>query len=267
MLTEFRDWLILNGASNNTADNYVSRIAEVSRSVAIEDWTKESLEGVLTVIKQSKKTSTFNNYLFALKKYLKFSQKEIELPKSTKVCRTLPKSFTEEYFEKTIIPTIEQVTVRDIYKIKAVMYFLFYTGVRIGELNTLHRKDIDLEKKTVKITVAKTKEERIVFFTRKTKMHLELYFASEPEVSNAFNLTSGALQMRIRSWQPYFDMPFHPHMLRHSFATNLLYKGIDLFTVSKLLGHKDIVTTQRYLSLSTEQMQELYRNKIDKRRK
>jgi site-specific recombinase XerD len=268
MLNDFKNWLILNGASQNTTDNYESRILEVHRHTPIEKWTKEALEAFLTQIKLKRKTSTFNNYLFAIKKYLAFIKKDIELPHATRIINALPKCFTEKYFEDTIIMTIEQIVDKDIEKIKALLYFLFYTGIRIGEIDTLHRKDIDLDKFTAKIYVSKTREERMVFFTKQTKFYLEQYFNCEEEQSNAFNMTSNAFQARINLWKPYFrDVPFHAHMFRHSFATNLLYKGVDLFSVSKLLGHKDIATTQRYLSLSTEQIQELYNSKIDKKRK
>lgn len=269
MLNEFKNWLILNGASGNTAETYISRISEAEKHTPIDQWTKETIEAFLTKIKQEKKTSTFNSYLFAIRKFLAYQKKEIELPRATKVTNTLPKSFTEEYFEKEIIPTIEQLTSKDIYKIKAVLYFLFYTGIRVGEIDTLHRADIDLNTLTAKIKVSKTREERIVFFTKKTKQCLEDYFGSEPEETNAFNLASSALRCRFTLWKPYFkDINLHCHMFRHAYATNLLYRGIDLLSVSKLLGHKNISTTQRYLSMSIEQMQELYKAKIDcKRRK
>ena len=268
MLTDFKNWLILNGASKNTADTYVARISEVGSTLPLENWTKEGLDAFLTKIKQERKTSTFNNYLFAIKKYLAFQKKEIELPRSTRPPKILPESFTEEYFLHTMIPTIEQLVSGDIFKIKALLYFLFYTGLRISEINDLKREHFDLKQRIVKVYISKTKEERLVFYTKATKFHLEEYFNSEPEETNAFNMTSKAFQARLFLWKPHFEeINLHAHIFRHSYATHLLYNGVNLLSVGKLLGHKDIMTTQRYESLSIGQMQEIYRAKIDRRGK
>jgi site-specific recombinase XerD len=121
-----------------------------------------------------------------------------------------------------------------------------------------------MEKKTAKIFVSKTKEERMIVYTEKTKDALKEYFDSEEETENAFNINSNAVQQRFKDFKKYFpDINFHAHTFRHSFAVNCLRKGVDLLTVSRLLGHRNTTTTERYLGLTVTQFQEIYRNKVD----
>jgi integrase/recombinase XerC len=54
------------------------------------------------------------------------------------------------------------------------------------------------------------------------------------------------------------EVHIHPHLFRHSFAIGLLRNGVDILVVSKLLGHSNIQTTQRYLGLYTEELKEQY---------
>jgi site-specific recombinase XerD len=196
--------------------------------------------------------------------YLRFLKRDIKLPKVLKCTKTLPENIDEQQLEK-FIDTLSQVLHRDFLKFKALLYFLFYSGIRIGEIDTLKRSHFDMEKKTAKIFVSKTKEERMVVYTEKTKDALKEYFDSEEETENAFNINSNAVQQRFKDFKKYFpDINFHAHTFRHSFAVNCLRKGVDLLTVSRLLGHRNTTTTERYLGLTVTQFQEIYRNKVDK---
>ena len=263
MLEKFKDYLLINGNAWLTATNYISRITKVLSVVKEEDFSEETLANFLRELQKENSVSTVNGYLYALTAYLRFLKTDISLPKVLKLTKTLPESIDELQLEK-FIDTLSQVLHRDFLKLKALILFLFYSGIRIGEIDTLKRTHFDLDKKTVKIFVSKTKEERIVVYTEKTKDALKEYFNSEEEGETAFNINSNAVQQRFKDFKKYFpDINFHAHTFRHSFAVNCLRKGVDLLTVSRLLGHKDTKTTERYLGLTTTQFQEIYRNKVD----
>lgn len=263
MLEKFKDYLLLNGNAYLTARNYISRIERVLSVLKEEDFNEESLAGFLRELQKDNSASTVNGYIFALTAYLKYLKKDIRLPKVLKCIKKLPQSIDEPQLEKCI-DVLSQVLHRDFIKFKALILFLFYSGIRIGEIDNLKRSHFDLETKTAKIFVSKTKEERIVIYTEKTKDAIKEYFDSDEEVENAFNINSNAVQQRFKHFKQYFpDMNFHAHIFRHSFAVNCLRKGVDLLTVSRLLGHRDTKTTERYLGLTTTQFQEIYRNKVD----
>jgi len=263
MNDKFRNWLMVNGSSYNTALNYEGRIEHVIAKIDPENLTKEPIQAFLLGLQGKHKASTINGYLNAIKAYLKFLGKSTELPKALKEPRTLPDSFTEEYLENTILPTISQLFCYDYLKYRALFYFLFFGGLRISEAGHLERKNIDLEKRIAKIYVQKTRQERIIFFNEKTRQALEEYFDFEPEITNAFNNNTDSIKKRVQRLKQYFpEINIHPHLFRNSYALNLLRKGVDLLTVSKLLGHANINSTMRYLGLTTDQMQEIYNKKI-----
>jgi integrase len=263
MLEQFKDYLLLNGNAWLTATNYISRITQVLAVIKEENFSEATLAEFLRGLQKENSVSTVNGYLYALTAYLRFLKRDIKLPKVLKPTKTLPESIDEIQLDK-FIDTLSQVLSRDFIKFKALILFLFYSGIRIGEIDTLKRNHFDFTTKTVKILVSKTREERIVVYTERTKNALQDYFDSEEEGDNAFNINSNAVQQRFKDFKKYFpDINLHAHTLRHSFAVNCLRKGVDTLTVSKLMGHKNLLTTERYLGLTTTQFQEIYRNKID----
>jgi len=98
---------------------------------------------------------------------------------------------------------------------------------------------------------------------KRIKKILIEYFNSEPEKTNAFNIGKYSIFDIFKTLKLYFqDINIRPHLFRHSFATHLLRKGIDISIVSKLLGHNDIKTTMRYLQTNITLLKEVYNSKI-----
>jgi integrase/recombinase XerD len=227
----------------------------------IEDISEETVSSFLMELRNQKKSfSTINGYRSTIQEFCKFLKKtDIQIPTYLKIDKKLPDSFTEEYFLNTIIPIIEG---KNGLKLKTICYFLFYSGIRISEIDTLKRKDFDLNNCTAKIYVPKTKEERIIFYTQSTKEIIEEYFDSEPEDFNAFGITSSSVKKAFDRLKKYFpDIKFRCHLFRHAFATISLQRGMDLVTVSQLLGHKNIQTTERYIGLNIAQKLQIYKDK------
>src|SRR3972149_5221162 len=145
MLSKFKDYLLINGNSFNTAQNYVQRIEKLLREISIDNLSEDTINNYLRILQQKVSPSTFNGYIFAFKAFLIFLKKDIILPKVSRPIQTLPESFDEKYFEEEIIPTLEQITKTDFLKFRAIFYFLFYSGIRIGEINKIKRDDFDLK--------------------------------------------------------------------------------------------------------------------------
>lgn len=160
---------------------------------------------------------------------------------------------------------------------RAIIEFLYATGMRVGELVALDLKDIDFREKTVRVT-GKRKKQRIVFFGEPSLQSLMHYLtetrpaflnecpASLREVRAVF-LNRRGTRITTRSVGRLIDKyiaqcadlhDISPHTLRHSFATHLLDQGADLRDIQELLGHALLSTTQIYTQVSMEKLIEVY---------
>lgn len=147
------------------------------------------------------------------------------------------------------------------YKLKAILYFMYFTGVRFEELLGLKREDIDLDKNFAVIRNTKSKRDRKVLFVPEVAEITKTYFLLEPEYNNAFNLTVKKVNI-LFGFLKQFAPNLTPHSMRHSFAQHMLRKGVNLRVIQKLLGHKNIETTLLYCDPDEETVEEIYHEKI-----
>lgn len=159
---------------------------------------------------------------------------------------------------------------------RAILEFLYATGVRVAELVGLNIKDIDYDNKSVRVT-GKRRKQRIVPFGDHALAALNDYLsirenflhqapASERD-PNAVFLNYQGTRITTRSVGRMVDKyikqcadihDISPHSLRHSFATHLLDSGADLRDIQELLGHARLSTTQIYTQVSMEKLIEVY---------
>ena len=147
-------------------------------------------------------------------------------------------------------------------KLKVLLHFCYYSGCRKQEILDLKRVDFDLENNSARVN-GKGSKQRIICFTSKVSKELLEYFAGEKEVTNAFNVTEKQLKYLPKIMAKYLGRNCYLHLLRHSFARNLLYnKGVDMNTVSKLLGHSSIATTMIYINPDEKTIGENYKKLV-----
>jgi integrase len=142
---------------------------------------------------------------------------------------------TEEE-EAKIIPICEEKG------IKNVVLTALYTGMRRGEIRALTPKNIIDNHIHIKGIDSKTKRGRVIPIHDKISHILADDFSFKGEFDRIFSQICKNLGME--------DITFHT--LRHTFASRLVMRGVDLYTVSRLLGHESIKTTQRYAHLSPD---------------
>ena len=149
------------------------------------------------------------------------------------------------------------------YKVKAILYFLYFTGLRKGELMNLKRQDISFADCSVIVRNTKNNLQRIVFFPKDLIPILEDYF-KEPEQVNAFNLKNGEVGYLVACLKQYTpkNKIFTLHTLRHSFARMLASKQIDSRIAQKLLGHKKIENTLIYYDPDIDIIKQIYDKNI-----
>lgn len=175
--------------------------------------------------------------------------------------------------KKTINKVLKYVNSlnEDIYNnlvYKTLVYLLLDTGARINEVLNIEIKNIDLKKQEILLTTTKTKTDRTVFFLSDTK---ELVKRTIKKSKSNFLLYNNEKDRLII----YEDVRFffrkmkhslkieelHPHMFRHTMATNWLEAGADLISVMETLGHKNLETTERYLHMSNKHIKKTYQEK------
>jgi integrase/recombinase XerD len=155
---------------------------------------------------------------------------------------------------------------------RAMLEFLYATGVRVSELVRVKQSDILAKEELVRI-LGKGSKERIIPVGRAALHYLGRYLAeARPRLSGrrkggdaVFLNLRGSPLSRVAVWDMIkkyarsaeIRKNVHPHTLRHSFATHLLEGGADLRSVQEMLGHADIATTQVYTHLDREYLREV----------
>ena len=126
-----------------------------------------------------------------------------------------------------------------------IVYVLLHTGIRISELCSLNRSHIDLENH--ELTVDKNEDTRVIPLSNEAREYLSLYLNSHSYqaifVSNhtGERLSERAVQYMLKKYN------VTPQVLRHTFCQRLIDTKVDVETVARLAGHKDINVTKKYI--------------------
>ncbi len=151
---------------------------------------------------------------------------------------------------------------------RAILELLYGCGLRVSELCSLKKADVDLLGEQVRVR-GKGNRERIVPLGRKAAEAVAAYLAARSDVDSSWfllncrggRLTTRSVRRIVRGYSrrlPALPEGVSPHALRHSFATHLLEAGADLRAVQELLGHASLSTTQRYTHVTLEKMRKVY---------
>jgi site-specific recombinase XerD len=223
------------------------------------------------------KKNTQNYYLIALRSFLKYLLKKnitslrpdaIELAKTPG--RQIDPVSTGELERLLAAPNGSSVSdLRD----KALLELFFSTGLRLAELCSLNR-DLDLSKDEFSIR-GKGEKVRVVFLSPEAKSAIKTYLSKRGDMEEAMfvqlsnnktsekdlRLTPRSIQRIVKKYaiKAGISKNVTPHMLRHSFATDLLQNGADIRSVQMMLGHANIATTQVYTHVTDRQLQEIHK--------
>lgn len=225
-LEKYQEWLQENETSidhlgKSDIQSYIYHLEEQQKSITTIDKTV----GVIR---------TFAKYLqkpeltFGLD--LKPVEKKYEIETlSAKECNDLLKKVKEDGNLRNI----------------AIVYVLLHTGIRISELCHLNRSHIDLERH--ELIVERNGEKRIIPLSNIVKEYLKVYLSSHTHeavfisFSSGERLTDRAIQYMLKKYN------VTPQKLRHTFCQRLIDNQLDVETVSRLAGHKDINVTKKYI--------------------
>ena len=275
-------------------DHYLTRFLEFSKAKTPKDITDRSVQEFRLFLNRqpgapasgaraTMKRRTQNYYLIALRAFLKYLQRQeipslsperIELAKVPD--RSLDLISSAELERLMAAPdTSELKGIRD----KAMIELLFSTGLRVSELCALDT-DLDLSRDELSVR-GKGDKVRVVFLSEDAKRAVAAYLKARKDMDEALfvsygrgsktprRITPRAVEQLVKQYaiKAGITKKVTPHVIRHSFATDLLENGADLRSVQALLGHANIATTQVYTHVTDKHLREVHKSFHGKRRK
>ena len=217
--------------------------------------------------------SSYRQLYYYLIKYKNFTYNPFEYVNSPKFNAKLPSFLTFsdmcKFLDMNLLRT-DNLKDRD----QAILELAFASGLRASEIINLKVTDIDFDER-IMIIIGKGNKERHVPFSKTSKVHLlnymnmlrnQLLKHDNPDSAYVFlnnhgkKMTERGLEYIVdtASKKSGYNLHIHPHMLRHSYATNLINNDVDIRVIQKLLGHESIKTTSIYTHVSYEELKKTY---------
>lgn len=276
-MNEFFEYLLSIGRSKNTIIDYGKQLRKYyryltdikNREVNIDELTSSDFEAYLgdktvNLSNRSKYdlTGSFKSFMsYCFKKGLCQVNigKEIKLVKLRVKERT---SLTEEEFQD-LVNNVDNIVIR------CVVYTMYYTGCRINELVQLKMEDVDLIKNTFCIQKPKSHNHKSRMLPINYKLrnilieYLSIRLGGDTEDSFFVLKRSGRISestvnraISEAARKAGIDRKITNHILRHTFASLLQEKGVDLKRIQALLGHSNLDTSNIYLHTNPKNLRD-----------
>lgn len=264
--------------SNNTKNAYRSDLEEFNKyfnNRSIASITTNDIKKYITSLSNNKDRS-INRKLVSIRTFFNYFLRENIIKENPcdkldniKLEKKLPKVLSYEDILKLLDVEIKKSSD---YRNKVMLELLYSTGLRVSELVSLNINDIDLSENLVKC-IGKGNKERIIPLGDTITKLLEEYINNirikllKNKVNTKLFLNKNGLGITRQSFFKFLksqakikhiDSDISPHTIRHSFATHLIEYGADLRSISELLGHENIKTTQIYTHLSKNKIRKDY---------
>lgn len=239
-------------------------------------------------------TRTQNYHLIALRAFLKYlvrmdvptlAPEKIDLKKiPERIVDFLTRDEVERLFDAVSVgresadgergAMQDKIVARD----RAMLETLYSTGLRVSELVSLNRSQVDLERREFTIR-GKGRKPRIVFLSQRCVDRIREYLGKRTDnweplfisfsrnrsdenlnLGEKHRLTAYSVEEMVRRAARLAGLGKRvtPHVIRHSFATELLHNGADIRSVQEMLGHSSITTTQIYTHSTNQRLREVH---------
>ena len=187
---------------------------------------------------------------------------------SPKVAKKIPHYLSKKKIEELM--SLPDLSTKKGLMHKSILEVFYSTGLRISELAEIKIRNLDLNKKILKIS-GKGDKERIVIIGQIASESIKNYLRVSKNSDNIYLYPSSnkmnshiSVSYIYKMIKKYLirvtnDEKMSPHSLRHSFATHLLDNGADLMSVKELLGHEDLSSTQVYTHISIDKIKKIYK--------
>lgn len=228
-------------------------------------------------------TTTKNHHLTVLRAFLRYLLQEEEItvypPDNIRRLKTGERQVKFLHNEElTRLFRSPNLSTKNGLRDRAILELFFSTGLRLSELRSLNRHDINYKTREISIR-GKRKKIRLVFISDSAAKAVREYMnirndtltplfiwnfnvaVHSPPPGERHRLSTTGIYLAVKKYARQAGIVSNPspHSLRHSFATDLLSNGADLRSVQEMLGHKDLSTTQIYTHVTNPQLKEVHR--------
>ena len=248
----------LSGKSESTLENYTKTSAKMSLyfNCTPLELTDAQINDYLLMLRDNGNPSMsyFKHTVYGLRYLFRLVGREdkgIRLP-SIKKIKSLPSVLSRAECHRLF-------KVPKLLKHRVLLSLIYSSGLRCAEARALELRDIDFDRMQIHIRQGKGSKDRYVPLSKLVKRGLQTYYESCNPVKYVFEGKEMGSQMSQRGMQwamqeavkkAEITKRVYLHTLRHSYATHLIEDGLDVYTVSQLLGHENIQSTLLYLHIA-----------------
>ena len=276
IINDFKKYIISKGYSKNTLISYINDLYYfyVFIKKDLKSITEEDIRDYLEYLNlQKEKTSSIRRKISTFKSFYKFlynnnyiDKKNYPLSKISypKTEKKLPKFI---YYNDLLELINESSKDKDGIRDRLIIEMLYATGVRVSELVNIKINDIDFNNRKI-VVCGKGNKERIVYYGEYAEEILKEYLLTHKKNLNNYlfinskgnKITDRGIRYIISNIVNKLSIKTHitPHVLRHTFATDMLNNGCDIKVVQELLGHSSLKATQIYTHVTNERLKEVY---------
>ena len=275
-VSEFLNYIRNKNYSENTIISYINDLYYFYEFVKM-DFDKVKYDDVRDYLEylslKKEKSTSVSRKISSLKSFYKFlyknnyiDKKDYPLVKVTypKKEKKLPKFL---YYTDLLEIINESSKDKDGVRDRLIIEMLYATGVRVSELVNIKLSDIDFNNKRI-VVCGNGNKERVVYYGDYAKEVLDKYLETHIRKDNNYlflnskgeQITDGGIRYIIDNIMKKLSIKTHvtPHVLRHTFATDMLNNGCDIKVVQELLGHSSLKATEIYTHVTNERLKEVY---------
>lgn len=268
-LIKLQKCLEMSGLKEETCEGYTYKIKSLLNTINKEakEITLDDILEFLRELRYEKEYSigTVNNYRNAIKYFY-----EVVLEKrwiSKKIPRLKGYNPLPAVLSKEEVIEFIELMPKDVYKV--ILYTMYSSGLRVGEVVELKVKDIDSKRMQVYIAKSKNGSARYAILSERClkmlRYHVLQYkkrygykflpddYLFPSNKNNSGHITKKTIKNNITKVVDKYcsEKRITSHTLRHSFATHMLEAGADIFQIKELLGHRSIQSTNVYLHIAS----------------
>ena len=285
VIKDFSDFIKSKNYSDHTYDSYLNDLYyfhEFTNKDLVKADENDIRKYLEYLNSKKEKASSVRRKISSFKTFYKFlylnnyiDKKDYPLVKIAypKLEKKLPKFV---YYNDLLEIINESYRDKDGVRDRLIIEMLYATGVRVSELINIKYEDIDFNNRRIRVC-GKGNKERIVYYGEYAEDVLKEYMSTHKKNDYGYvftnykgeQITDRGIRYIIDNIMKKLSVKVHvtPHVLRHTFATDMLNNGCDIKIVQELLGHSSLRTTEVYTHVTNERLKEVYYNCFPRRDK